>query len=185
MSCCGVMLMPVDLTAPPPRRAPRQHVLTGGHVLAALVGFFAVVIGVNAVMATLALRSMPGSEVRSAYEASQRFNAELEAARRQDALGWQVTVTPARPAAGTTVEISVRDAAGHPVDGLSARLAYQRPTDDHLDQRLRPVEVRPGVFRGAAPALAPGQWDLVLDIDRDHARVFRSRQRIIVEAPRS
>jgi nitrogen fixation protein FixH len=44
--------------------------LTGGKVLLMLVAFFGVVFGVNFTMANLAIKTLPGTEVDSAYSAS-------------------------------------------------------------------------------------------------------------------
>ena len=48
--------------------APRP--LTGRVVLISLVAFFAIVIAVNLVLAKLAIDTLPGTEVESAYGAS-------------------------------------------------------------------------------------------------------------------
>ena len=45
--------------------------LTGGKVLAMLLAFFGVVIGVNMIMMRLAIQTMPGTEVDSARPASR------------------------------------------------------------------------------------------------------------------
>ena len=44
--------------------------LTGRKVLLMLVAFFGVVIGVNVIMMKLAIQTLPGTEVDSAYSAS-------------------------------------------------------------------------------------------------------------------
>lgn len=54
----------------------------------ALVGMFGVVIGVNLLMATLAIRGFSGVVVENTYVASQLFNRWLDKARAQDMLGW-------------------------------------------------------------------------------------------------
>ena len=47
--------------------------LTGGKVLAMLIAFFGVVIGVNMIMMRLAIQTMPGTDVDSAYAASLAY----------------------------------------------------------------------------------------------------------------
>ena len=76
------------VTAMNDSRPPR--VLTGRAVLIWLVAFFAVVFGVNGLMMTLALKTMPGTEVDSSYQAGNAFNAETAAARLQAERNWQV-----------------------------------------------------------------------------------------------
>jgi len=65
---------------------------TGYHMLACIVGFFMVVIGVNAVMATIAERSFTGTVVENSYVASQHFNRWLDEAKAQDKLGWNAVI---------------------------------------------------------------------------------------------
>ena len=47
---------------------------TGRHMLAAMLGFFGVVIAVNVVMATLAAKTFSGTVVDNSYVASQQRN---------------------------------------------------------------------------------------------------------------
>jgi nitrogen fixation protein FixH len=65
---------------------------TGYHMLACIAGFFTVVIGVNAVMATIAERSFTGTVVENSYVASQHFNRWIDEAKAQDRLGWNATI---------------------------------------------------------------------------------------------
>jgi nitrogen fixation protein FixH len=62
---------------------------TGRHMLIVMVGFFGLVIAVNVTMAWLASNTFGGSIVANSYVASQKFNGWLQAARDQQALGWQ------------------------------------------------------------------------------------------------
>ena len=65
---------------------------TGYHMLVWIVGFFLVVIGVNAVMATVAARSFTGTVVENSYVASQHFNRWLDEAKAQERLGWHAAI---------------------------------------------------------------------------------------------
>ena len=64
--------------------------LTGRKVLFMLVAFFGVVIGVNMTMMKLAIVTLPGTEVDSAYSASLAYEKEIMAARDQDARNWKI-----------------------------------------------------------------------------------------------
>ena len=59
--------------------------LTGRFVLFTLIGFFAVVIGVNGIMMRFAISTLPGTEVDSAYSASLAYQREIAAAQQQNA----------------------------------------------------------------------------------------------------
>ncbi len=64
--------------------------LTGRMVLFMLVAFFGVVIGVNMIMMRLAIQTLPGTEVDSAYSASLAYEKEIAAAHDQNARNWKV-----------------------------------------------------------------------------------------------
>ncbi|MCA0400723.1 MAG: FixH family protein [Proteobacteria bacterium] len=175
--------MPVELPtsrlAPSsgPEKAPRK--ITGTHVLVALVAFFAVIFAVNMVMMTLALRTMPGIEVKSAYEASQRFNRELEAAQAQDQLGWQVDVVTARLKSGV-LGVELRDKTGAPLGGLEVFARIERPTDAKLDQRIKLFVEGPGRYGAEFPPLATGQWLLTIEARQGGARRFLSQRKVLL-----
>ena len=59
-------------------------------VLVMLVAFFVVVIGVNGLMMKLAIQTLPGTEVDSAYSASLAYEKEIAAAHDQNARAWKV-----------------------------------------------------------------------------------------------
>ena len=154
--------------------------LTGRAVLMWLVGFFAVVGAVNAVMIGAAISTFAGLEHDSPYQAGLAFDQEIAAARVQEALHWQVQAKVARSDAGETlVEISAHDAGGAPVPGLAATATLVHPTDRRLDRDLTMTPNGPGHFSGAT-GTAAGQWDVVIELSREGARWFRSKNRIVL-----
>lgn len=66
----------------------KSRIFTGRDMAGILIGFFAVVIAVNILMATLASRTFGGLVVENSYVASQKFNGWLAQARSEKALGW-------------------------------------------------------------------------------------------------
>jgi nitrogen fixation protein FixH len=163
--------------ARPPRRT-----LTGRAVLVWLVAFFLVVFGVNGVMAWLAVSSFTGTVVDSVYNAGQRFNGEIDAARSQMARHWAVTLDVERGAdGGAAVRVMARDGAGVPVSGVSARVELQRPTDRHGDVTLELNDRGGGEFAGQVAALEAGQWDVVTTLAGSDGPVFRSRNRVVMK----
>lgn len=127
---------------------------TGRTFAAIIVGFFAVVVGVNVTMARLASGTFGGTVVDNSYVASQKFNGWLEQARAQDRLGW---ATPLSLDAGRHVLIGVPGAgfvasgtAHHPL-GRAADLPLQFTADGQ--GRLR-----------ATTALPAGRWQVRLEI---------------------
>ena len=155
--------------------------LTGRMVLFMLVAFFVVVFGVNGLMATLAIQTLPGTEVDSAYSASLAYEKEIAAARDQDARAWKVNAHVQRGAdGGATVQVEARDNKGAPMSGLTFQGRFERPTDRRADQAVGLTEVGGGIYRGSAPLIAPGQWDLVLEGDAAGQRMFLSKNRVLL-----
>ena len=66
-----------------------QKEFTGRKMAAILVAGFGVVVAVNFTMAAIASGSFSGVVVENSYVASQKFNGWLDAAERQEALGWK------------------------------------------------------------------------------------------------
>lgn len=155
--------------------------LTGRKVLFMLVAFFGVVFAVNFLMAKLAIDTLPGTEVDSAYSASLAYQNEIAAARDQNARNWKVDAHIQRgPDGGATVQVEARDNSGAPMSSLKFQGRLERPTDRRADQPVGLSEVGIGVYRGSAPLIAPGQWDLVLEGDAAGQRMFLSKNRVLL-----
>ena len=133
-----------------------KHVrpFTGWHMTAILVAGFSVVIAVNMLMATLAVRSFGGAVVENGYVASQKFNGWLAQARAQEKLGWRdrVSLDAARH---VRMELNVR--------GAQVSAVAQHPLGRAPNIMLRLHEVTPGVY-ASDRALPAGRWQLRFDI---------------------
>lgn len=152
--------------------------ITGRTVLFSLIGFFAVVMGVNAVLVKAATSTFGGVEVSSSYKAGLMFKDEVAQANRQEGRHWLVAGKLTRDGAGEAVlDVTAKDGAGVPLSGLRvvARLAH--PADERQDRVITLDRIGSGEFRGTAQAQS-GQWELLLDLYRDEERVFRSRSRV-------
>jgi nitrogen fixation protein FixH len=156
--------------------------LTGRRVLVYLLAFFAVVLAANGVMIKLAIDTLPGTEVDSAYRASLAFNAEISAARAQAARGWHVDAHVERgPDQRAAVRIEARDAHNTPVSGVAFLARLARPIDKRADRPVTLAEREAGIYRGEASDVPPGQWDLIIEADRGSERVFFSRNRVMLQ----
>ena len=108
-------------------RAPAPKALTGRMVFAMLVAFFSVVIGVNLVMMRLAIKTLPGTEVDSAYSASLAYEKEIATAREQAARNWKVDAHVERSGqGGATLQVEARDNSGRPMTGLTFEGRFER-----------------------------------------------------------
>jgi nitrogen fixation protein FixH len=161
-------------------RGPRP--LTGRTVLLSLLGFFAIVIGINGVMMALAIGTMPGLEVEKPYQAGIGYNAEIETARAQAARHWSVVSHVERDTSGrAAVMVKARDAGGAAIGGLAVTVKLMRPIDQRADRTLRLGEREGGTYVGDAAGVAKGAWDVELEAKRGPERLFRSRNRVILE----
>lgn len=133
---------------------------TGWHMTAILVAFFAVVIAVNVLMATIAVRSFGGTVVDNSYVASQKFNLWLKEARAQDRLGWRNAMTLT---ADRHPQLVLDDATGAPVAGAVVSGVAAHPLGRAPDILLTFQETASGRFTGNR-ALPAGRWNLRLDI---------------------
>jgi nitrogen fixation protein FixH len=155
--------------------------LTGGKVLFMLLAFFGVVIAVNVTMARLAIQTLPGTEVDSAYGASLAYENEIAAAHDQNARNWKVDARIQRgPDGGATLEVEARDNRGLPMSGLNFQGRFERPADRRADQAVVLAEIASGIYRGSAPLIGPGQWDLVLEGAAAGQRMFLSKNRVLL-----
>ncbi|WP_431470593.1 FixH family protein [Sphingosinithalassobacter sp. LHW66-3] len=132
---------------------------TGWHMLAAMIGFFGVIIGVNVTMATFATRTFGGVVVKNSYVASQKFNGWLADARAQERLGWstRVQVIDRRL-------VVIADAAG-PLAGATMRATATHPLGRLPEVPLTFHEAEPGRYV-ANTRLPVGRWRLRLGVER-------------------
>jgi nitrogen fixation protein FixH len=158
---------------------PRE--LTGRAVLLWLIAFFGVVFAVNGWLVQAATSTFGGLDTPSSYQAGLRFESEIGRAERQQALHWQVDGTLKRDGAGEAVlDVSVRDAQGQPISGLSADATLEHPANAGLDRVIHLAKIGSGAFHGVAQGRA-GQWDLIVDFYRGGERMFRSRSRVSLQ----
>jgi len=157
-------------------RNPKE--LTGRTVLFCFLGFFGIIVVMNAVLIRAATTTFGGVETPSAYKVGLAFNREIAAARAQEARHWTVDAKVTRNLQGNAVlAVNVRDRDGAPPVSIALAAKIVHPADTRRDQTLAIRQVAPGSFDGAMHA-EPGQWDLVIDISRDGERLFRSKSRV-------
>ena len=156
--------------APEPRAA--GWTLTGWHVLGVVIGFFAIVIALDAWFVTLAYKTFPGQVSETPYEDGVAFNRRLARQDAQARLGW----TAAAATGAASVRVELRDAQGAPLSGLEVTGRLERPATEAGRTELRFDETAPGRYE--APASPPaGAWDLTFTARRD-AEAFEGARRL-------
>lgn len=146
--------------------------VTGWHVLAGILTFFAVVIGVDATFTVIALRTHPGQVSVTPYEDGLLYNRKLARMAEQEKLGWRAAAA-AEPG---QVVVELRDAAGAPLRGLTVAGRLERPATEAGRQTLAFREVAPG--RYAAAAKGQGSWDLTAEARDAAGHVFEAERRL-------
>ncbi|MCI4677816.1 FixH family protein [Rhodoblastus acidophilus] len=159
---------------------PSGRPLNARTVLLIILAFFGIILGVNFIMATFAVKTFSGLDANDPYDTGLAYNKEIAAAKAQGLLGWTVDLTRANDSGATQITVSVRDKAGKPVEGLDASLDFYFPATRKFDRTVPASPIAEGVYSGAA-ALRPGRWDLQLTLSRAGKRMFRSRNSFIVE----
>ncbi|MBY6139773.1 FixH family protein [Leisingera daeponensis] len=131
--------------------AKREREFTGKHAILMFGGAFAVIIGVNIVLAVNAVKTFPGLEVKNSYVASQQFDQRRSA---QEALGWSVYAS----AAGDQVKLEITDADGTPVEVAKLSATLGRAT--HVQDDQQPDFAFDGQAYVAPADLGPGNWNI-------------------------
>jgi nitrogen fixation protein FixH len=145
--------------------------ITGRHVFAITTTAFAVIIGVNVLLAYKAVSTFPGLEVQNSYVASQGFNSRKAA---QETLGW--TMTPGYDQGRMTLAFNGRD--GLPVTVSDLQVLVGRTTeasDDHF-----PAFALQGDLYTADVALGQGKWMIKVTAKAADGTVFEQRSELFV-----
>jgi nitrogen fixation protein FixH len=148
-------------------------------VLASLFAFFGTMFVANGALVYYAFSTFSGEEEASPYEHGLAYDKDIEAARAQEARGWNVSLGVQRPQPGApaSVALTIHDADNEALAGLDVSASFEFPTDKHLDRRVGLIETQVGEYRAEVP-LRAGQWDVVIEAKSEGERLFRSRNRV-------
>lgn len=146
--------------------------LTGKHVFAITAGAFAVIIGVNALLAVKAVSTFPGLEVANSYVASQGFDARKAA---QEALGW--TLTPGYQNGRMTLTFRDEDGMSVQVNDLQVLVGRTTETTDDTF----PAFTRQGDLYAADVALHRGKWMVKVTATSTDGTLFEQRSELFVK----
>jgi len=123
---------------------------------------------------------LSGVDTDSAYQAGLQFEHEVADSRAQDARHWRVDAKLTPASTGERLDVNARDAKGEPLGGMQASAVFERPTDRRLDRNVVLIESTAGRFHGSAE-VAPGQWDIVIELTRHGEQMFRSKNRVVLK----
>lgn len=143
-----------------------QREFTGRHAALIFVGAFAVIIGVNLVLAVQAVKTFPGLEVRNSYVASQEFDVRRSA---QMLLGWSVRAD----ARDGQVFLSITDKDGAPIEVAQLDATLGRAT--HVRDDILPEFVFDGTAYVAPVNLGKGNWNIRMVARAENGVEFTQR----------
>ncbi|AUH34818.1 FixH family protein [Paracoccus tegillarcae] len=140
--------------------------LRGYHVAMIFGSAVAIIIGVNLVLGTQAIRTFPGLEVKNSYVASQSFDRDRIA---QQALGWQASVR----VDGDMLRLDITGQGGL----VRAEITEAKLGRASLAAQDRAPEFHPhgDTYLADVPGLAPGLWYLWFAAEAHDGTVFRQR----------
>jgi len=148
--------------------------LTGWHVLAGFVGFFAVTIAVDAYMMVRAYTSFPGEVATSPYEDGLAYDSTLDQQKAQAALGWRMSIG-LYP--GGIVRLSALDRGGAPVQLPRIVARIERPATEQGRRDIRFMAISPGAYEAHVGAVT-GVWDVKLSAYDARGRRFDAERRV-------
>lgn len=162
---------------------------------ALIIGFFVVVIMVDAVFIFLAQSGLstewaqrllpapssteqvqskfPGTVSHDYREKGEQFNEYQQQRLEQIRQGWQTRIGWDQPAvAGETnrLLLEVTDAQGHPLDNASVQVRMLYPGDASQDLEFSMSPQQPGRYEYELSVPAAGRWDVVVQIRYDSAQ---------------
>jgi nitrogen fixation protein FixH len=164
-----------------PYSARRAKPRSGRWIPWAFVAGFALVIAVNAALIWFAVGSFSGLAEAHPYQAGLAHNRTLEAARAQDALGWQadLAVAPAGKSGEVHVSLALRDRNGAPVLPESVTAEFVRPAAKGHDRSVS-LSVGPNDrYETTVPLGLPGQWEVRI-LARHAGGSWQTAQRVMV-----
>ncbi|QJE72710.1 FixH family protein [Aerophototrophica crusticola] len=137
------------------------------------VGAMAVVVAVNGVMITAAVRSFSGLAVSKPFERGLQYNKVLDVQHRQDALGWKLTSAfTGMQGLDGTLTLTARDQEGKPLEGVALTATLQRPLGGAADITLDFLPLGDGRYAAPVSLPAPGQWELHATLVRGTAEYY-------------
>lgn len=154
---------------------------TGRHVIYCLLGFFGVIITVNAIFLTHAIRTFPGESMKKSYLQGLHYNEVLAERAEQSALGWRAELVRvnAEDEEGV-IEVRLLDEADRPLRGLAVRGELRRLVHSRDDQKLAFTPMGDGAYRASADALASGVWSLIGHAENEAGQTFDFTARVEV-----
>lgn len=139
---------------------------------------FVVVSAVNATMIYFATTTFTGVAVEKPFERGIAYNKLIAAAETEAKLGWTVETSAQRQPAGVQLAINVLTASGA-LDGATIAGRLHRPLEPLADVPVTVAHVSPGRFLAELGDVKPGQWDLIMVVQRGNDKLHVTRRLLV------
>lgn len=142
---------------------------------------FLVIVLVNGTMIWIATATWTGIATNRSYDKGLTYNRNLEAAARQEALGWQAAIeTGLVGEQEGRLTLALSDKEGAPLGQAAVTVTFERPTHEGHDFTLPLTQTGRGVYAAAFELPLKGVWDLHLVATRDDDRLVAT-ERVLLE----
>lgn len=147
--------------------------LNGWWVFAAFAAFFGVVVLVNTVFITTALRTHSGVITKDAYKKGLSYNEILEEARSQPDIKNEIRFEDG------VLYWQIETASGELINNADVRAKFIRPIKDGDDFEVVLHYDRDGLYKIKPDFPVKGAWTIYLNASWD-SKTFKTTQQIIV-----
>lgn len=154
--------------------------ITGAHVRWMMIGFFAVIIALDTLFITLAVRSHPGEKVKNSYVLGLDYNSQLKRQEQQRALGWSMEAGLADEDA--TFIVRLNDAAGAPLSGMDVSVRLHVAGTRNEQDAVRLAERAPGEYVMAQTVEGPARVEASIAVSREKGEpaVFEAQKTLVL-----
>lgn len=156
--------------------------IRGGHVLGAMLAFFAVIIVADTTMIYKALTTFGGVDNPNAYRQGVAYNQRIARDAQQSLIGWQDEIVAVD--APERLRVTVRDRSGSAVAGKKVTAMIARPATNRFDTALELAEVAPGQYEVPLPQAGEGAWIVDLSVYDGGAPtepLYQARRRVWIK----
>lgn len=144
------------------------------------VAFFAVIFAVDAFFIYLSKATWRGLATENSYEKGLHYNQTLAEAKKQEALGWKMTIsfTSLSNDSGN-VFITLKDKDLKPITDAKISIEVKRPVQEGFDFN-QDVAFKGGLYEAKMTFPLPGQWDFLVTAQKGED-IFRAAKRYVVQ----
>ena len=144
-----------------------------------IIGGFSIVLAANSALVYFALTTWTGLETEQHFVKGLAYNDDLEAASRQQDLGWQMQLETAFSDSKTgDIGITFVDREGRPMNDLDIKVFAVRPTHTGYDRQFKATPSGAGSYNSTFSLPLQGQWDFRV-VARRGDDVFQRVERVV------